>query len=158
MKAITWLAALTVGMAAVTTTSCSENQSVATSNAEWGTNIDTAVKLAKAENKSVLVEFTGSDWCPPCIMMHKEVFSKDEFLNEASKNFVLVKIDLPHSDPELTEANQPVVEKYKIDGFPSVLLLDSEGKEFGRFYASDYPKTDQFLAHLDKILTLHQPN
>ena len=157
MKAITWLAAATVGMAAVSSVSCGENKSSATSNVEWGTDIDSAVKQAKAENKSVLVEFTGSDWCPPCIMMHKQVFSKTEFHDGATKNFVLVKIDVPRGDQALAEANQPVVEKYSIEGFPTVLLLDSEGKEFGRFFASEYPKTDQFLAHLDKILSLHQP-
>lgn len=118
----------------------------------WQTDVDAALALAKTENKAVMVEFTGSDWCPPCMMMKKEVFSKKAFVQGASEDFILVHLDFPNGDPELAEKNQPAAEKYKIEGFPTVILLDSEGKEFDRFFASQYPKVDLFLAHLDKAL------
>lgn len=118
----------------------------------WQTDVDAALALAKTENKAVMVEFTGSDWCPPCMMMKKEVFSKKEFVKGASEDFILVHLDFPNGDPELAEKNKPAAEKYKIEGFPTVILLDSEGKEFNRFFASQFPKVDLFLAHLDKAL------
>ena len=141
MKGITWLASFT---AALTATAFAAEG--------WQTNLDKAIEQAKAENKSVLVEFTGSDWCPPCIAMRKNVFTKKEFIDEASKKFVLVELDFPKGDEELAEKNQPLAEKYKIDGFPTVVLLDDEGKEFTRFVASQFPKVEDFLKHLEAAL------
>ena len=144
MKAITCLAAFSMSLAALTA------PAIASEMSEWSTSIETALETAKKENKNVMVEFTGSDWCPPCIAMHKNVFSKKEFVEAATQNYVLVKIDMPKGDKDLAAKNQPVVEKYKIDGFPTVVLLDSEGKEFSRFIASQFPKVDLFLDKLNK--------
>lgn len=146
MKAITWLAAVTVGVAAVS------SSAFANTPEGWSTDVEAAIALAKKEKKAVLVEFTGSDWCPPCIMMRKNVFSKKEFVDAASKNYVLVEVDVPKKDKELAARNTIVAEKYKIEGFPTVLLLNGEGKEFGRFFAAEHPKMEDFLAHLDKSL------
>lgn len=146
MKAITWLASVTVGVAALSVSA------FATTPEGWSTDLDKAFEKAKAEKKSVLVEFTGSDWCPPCIAMRKNVFSKKEFIDAASKNFILVEIDLPKGDEALRTKNEPIAEKYKIEGFPTVILFTPEGKEFTRFFASEFPKTDEFLKHLDSAL------
>ena len=119
---------------------------------DWMTDIDSAVKVAKEKNKAVLVEFTGSDWCPPCIMMDKKVFSQSSFVSKASEDFILVKIDIPRSNPELSEKNSKVLNKYKVQGVPTVILMDKEGKEFNRFRASQFPEVSKFLAHLDSQL------
>ena len=118
----------------------------------WGDDFPAVLKQAQAEKKLVLLNFTGSDWCPPCMMMRKEVFSKKEFVTAASKKFILVEIDFPNADKELKKQHEPLAEKYKIDGFPTVLLLTPEGKEFNRFYASQYPKSEDFLKHLTEAL------
>jgi len=146
MKAITWLASFTVGVAALTASA------FANTLEGWSTDLDKAFAKAKSEKKSVLVEFTGSDWCPPCIAMRKNVFSKKEFLDAASKKFILVELDFPQGNKELKEKNQPLAEKYKIEGFPTVILFTPEGKEFSRFFASEFPKVDDFLKHLDEAL------
>ena len=146
MKAVTYLALFALSATALV------SNAFATPLKGWSEDLDKALEKAKAENKSVLVEFTGSDWCPPCKMMRSAVFSKDEFVDAASKKFILVEIDMPKGDQEVAKKNQPTVEKYKIDGFPTVILLDSSGKEFSRFYASKYPKTEDFLKHLDSDL------
>ena len=135
------------GLALVTATSLS-----ATELKGWSTDLDAALAKAKKEDKNVLVEFTGSDWCPPCIMMRKQVFSKKEFVDGASKNFILVELDFPKKDKELAKKNRPLAEKYKIEGYPTVILLDSKGKEFDRFYASEFPEVGKFLANLDTQL------
>ena len=108
----------------------------------WMTDLDAALEKSKSENKPVLIEFTGSDWCPPCMMMSEKVFSKKEFTEEASKKFILVELDFPKGDRELAEKNQPHAKEYKINGFPTVVLLDEEQKEFQRFIASRYPSID----------------
>jgi thiol:disulfide interchange protein len=118
----------------------------------WTTDMEKAFKKAKAENKSVLVEFTGSDWCPPCIAMRKNVFTKNEFITKVSKDFVLVELDFPNGNAATKEKNQPYAEKYSIEGFPTVILFSPEGKEFTRFYASEYPTIDLFTKHLEGAL------
>lgn len=111
----------------------------------WATNIEAALETAKKQKKDVLIEFTGSDWCPPCIAMDKQVFNKKEFVEEASKKFVLVEIDIPNGNKELAEKNKPVVAEYQIEGFPTVVLLSSDGKEYSRFAATEYPEVDVLL-------------
>lgn len=146
MKAVTYLAAFTLGAAAMVSSAFSKDLE------GWSTDLEKAFEQAKKEKKPLLVEFTGSDWCPPCIAMRKNVFSKKEFLDAAGKKFILVELDFPKGDKELKEKNDPYAEKYKIEGFPTVILFDSAGKEFDRFFASEYPKTDLFLKHLDEAL------
>ena len=146
MKAITWLASVTVGVAALT------SSAFATTPEGWSTNLEKAFVKAKAEKKSVLVEFTGSDWCPPCIAMRKNVFSKKEFVDAASKDFILVELDFPKADKAVAKKNQPWAKKFEIEGYPTVILLDHEGKEFTRFFASEHPTTEKFLAHLKASL------
>jgi len=146
MKAITWLASITAG---ITVLSASAFANVPEG---WSTDLEKAFAQAKKENKTVLVEFTGSDWCPPCIAMRKNVFSKKEFVDAASKKYILVELDFPKGDKAIADKNEPYAEKYKIEGFPTVILFDSEGKEFTRFFASQFPNTDAFLKHLDAAL------
>ncbi len=146
MKAVTWLALLTVGVTSLAA------PALANTLEGWSTDLEKALADAKTGNKSVLVEFTGSDWCPPCIAMRKNVFSQKEFVQAASKNFILVELDFPKANKALAEKNKPLAEKYKIEGFPTVILINSNGKEFDRFFASEYPKTEDFLKHLDESL------
>jgi thioredoxin-related protein len=146
MKEITRVVMMTVGFAVLSVSA------FATTLEGWSTDLEKAIKDAKAENKSVLIEFTGSDFCPPCIEMRKNVFSKKEFVEAASKNFILVEVDFPKGDEEMRKKNEPLAEKYKIPGFPIIVLLDSEGKEFTRFPAVKFPKVEEFLSHLESAL------
>ena len=120
----------------------------------WMTNIDAAKKLSVKENKPLFVEFTGSDWCPPCMMMEKNVFSKDAFKSGAEKDFILVKIDIPNSDKKLKEKNQKVLEEYNVSGVPTVVLFDAKGDEFSRFTASEFSSVDKMLDELSRQLRL----
>lgn len=146
MKAITWLASITAGISVLSASA------FANVPEGWSTDLEKAFAQAKKEKKAVLVEFTGSDWCPPCIAMRKNVFSKKEFVDAASKKYILVELDFPKGDKAIAEKNNPYAEKYKIEGFPTVILFDSEGKEFTRFFASQYPDTNAFLKHLEAAL------
>ncbi|HEY8962351.1 MAG TPA: thioredoxin family protein [Luteolibacter sp.] len=143
MKAITWLASVSMGVAVLSA------PAFASTLEGWSTDLDKALATAKKQKKSVLIEFTGSDWCPPCIALRKNVFSKKEFVEAVSKNYVLVELDLPQGMPEVAEKNQVIAEKFKIEGFPTVVLLNSQGKEFTRFFASQYPTLEDFLKHLE---------
>ena len=102
----------------------------AANDAAWQTNFQAAQAKAKAQNKILLVAFTGSDWCPWCKKLKAEVFDKQPFESAARKSFVLVDLDFPHEKKlpdELKEQNGKLARRYGIDGFPSVLLLKPDG-------------------------------
>ncbi len=101
----------------------------------WITDFEQAKAKAKSANKLMLVNFTGSDWCPPCMMLDREVFATREFKTFAAEHFVLLKADFPRRTPQsdaLKKQNQQLAEAYSISGFPTILLLDHEGEERGR--------------------------
>src|SRR5476649_277 len=105
----------------------------ATSAAEgWGDNYEKAAAQAKAENKLLLLDFTGSDWCGWCIKLDKEVFSKPEFKEYAKQNLVLVELDFPQQKPQtkkIKDQNGKLQSEFKIKGYPTVIVLNSEGKQ-----------------------------
>jgi thiol-disulfide isomerase/thioredoxin len=101
----------------------------------WLTDLDAAKAQGAKDNKPVLVDFTGSDWCPPCKALHKNVFESAEFAAVASK-YVLVELDYPKSKPqapELKAKNAALSKQFGITGFPTVLLIDAKsGDVFGK--------------------------
>lgn len=102
-----------------------------TDNLDWQTNLETALQKAKQENKAVLVNFTGSDWCIWCKRLSDEVFSKSEFEDFADKKLILVKLDFPRSIEQTTETkiyNNNLAQRFGVQGFPTILLFNSSGK------------------------------
>jgi protein disulfide-isomerase len=122
--------------------------------AEWLTDLPKAQAKAKAEKKLVMLDFTGSDWCGWCIKLHKEVFSKPEFEEYANKNLVLVEVDFPRAKQqteELKQANQKLQQKYGIEGYPTLILLNGEGTKVAQSgYVQGGAKA--FIADLEKKL------
>jgi thioredoxin-related protein len=104
-------------------------------HAEWGTDYKAAVAQAKAQNKLVLLHFTGSDWCPYCQVLDKEVIDKQGFKDFADKNYVGVTLDFPHdkqqSDAE-KQQNDALAKQFNVDGFPTLVVITPDGKELGR--------------------------
>jgi thioredoxin-related protein len=116
--------------------------SSALAGGEWETDYAKALEKAKAENKRVLLDFTGSDWCGPCIEFKKRVLSRTDFAAYAEKNLVLVEIDYPQrkqQSAELKKQNEKLSAQYGIDekGFPTIVLLDSNGKVAREFTGYD---------------------
>ena len=101
----------------------------------WQTNYKSALEQAAKENKPVLLDFTGSDWCGWCIKLNKETFSQSEFKDFAKKNLILVELDFPKSNPQTAEVkkqNEELQQKFNVHGFPTLVLLNSQGKEITR--------------------------
>src|ERR1700710_1034786 len=98
----------------------------------WLVNFEEAQQLASEKHRLILLNFSGSDWCGPCIRMKKEVFNSDTFENFASSNLVLLNADFPRSNKnkltkEQVSRNEALAEKYNSKGkFPFTLLLDGE--------------------------------
>lgn len=119
----------------------------------WFTSLPKAQEKAKTEKKMVLLDFTGSDWCGWCIKLDKEVFSTPEFAKYAKENLALVQVDFPRKKKlpaDLKKANQELQEKYQIQGYPTIIVLNSEGKKVGQLgYMPGGPTA--FIAALDKL-------
>jgi thioredoxin-related protein len=101
----------------------------------WKTDYTAALEQAAKENKMVLLDFTGSDWCGWCIKLQKDTFSKPEFKKFAEQSLVLVELDFPRGKPQtdqLKKQNEELAEKFGVQGFPTLVLLDSQGQEAAR--------------------------
>lgn len=121
----------------------------------WLTDYKSAQEQAKSSNKLLLLQFTGSDWCPPCRMLKSQVLDTREFEDYASKNFVLVELDFPRRKalaPELAQQNQILGQHFRIEVFPSIIILDGDGKKIGEFAGYD-PRAgvEGFIAALEKV-------
>jgi thioredoxin-related protein len=124
----------------------------------WLNNFDEAKTIATRENKFILLNFSGSDWCGPCIIMKKEAFESEAFLSVASKKLVLLRADFPRSKKnklpaELVKSNEKLAEKYNPLGtFPYTLLLDADGNVIKEWDGYAPSSQDRFIKELkDKI-------
>lgn len=114
------------------------------SGREWGDDYEAALKESSDTGKPIIANFTGSDWCPYCVNLEKEVFAKAEFKKWAKKNVVLLIVDFPRHKKLKTDVrkqNKRLAAKYGVRGYPTVLIMDSEGKKIGRTgYAAGGPE------------------
>ena len=120
----------------------------------WITDVPKAMEQAKSQKKLVLLDFTGSDWCPPCKNLHAKVLTSEEFSKFAKDNLVLVDLDFPKAKPqsdELKAANKELSKKYGIKGFPTIIVLDADGKELFRKVGYGGTPAAEYVADLAKL-------
>ena len=102
----------------------------------WTQDFEAAKKQAADQGKDLLIDFTGSDWCGWCIKLDNEVFAKQEFIDEAPKHFVLVKLDFPSDKSLITEEvkaqNEKLQKEYPVQGFPTIFLATADGKAYAQ--------------------------
>ena len=121
---------------------------------DWMTDFAAAKKKAKDEKRMVLMDFTGSDWCPPCKALKKNVLSSAPFLDYARKNLVLVEVDFPRSKPQsdaLKRANSALQDKFNVEAFPTIVVLDSAGRELSKKAGYGGEDPAEFIAALEKL-------
>lgn len=110
----------------------------------WHTDWAEAAKESKRTNKPILIDFTGSDWCGWCIKLKEEVFDTSEFKSWAKSNVVLLEIDFPRGKKQSAEEkqkNRELAGKYQVEGFPTIMFVDHDGKALGRYgYDEGGPK------------------
>ncbi|MGV7106062.1 thioredoxin family protein [Flavobacterium sp. U410] len=105
---------------------------------DWKYNFEEAKKTAQKENKNIIVIFSGSDWCAPCIKLDKNIWQSEEFKKESAENWVLVRANFPRKkanqlSEEQTTLNRELAEKYNKEGsFPLVVVLTPTGKVLGK--------------------------
>ncbi|MDH7445684.1 thioredoxin family protein [Aquimarina sp. 2201CG14-23] len=104
---------------------------------DWKYDFEEATALAKEKNQNIVLLFTGSDWCPPCIKLERKIFSDPKFKDFADENFIWVKADFPKRKKNRLsevqqEKNMQLAERYnKRMVFPVILVINNEGKVLG---------------------------
>jgi thioredoxin-related protein len=128
----------------------------------WLVDFEEAKKIARAEHKHILLYFSGSDWCGPCIQLRKEIFETQTFNKFAGKRLVLLNADFPRSkkhtlDKEQQKKNDHLAESYNTKGiFPLTILLTAEGKPIQSWEglppvsASDFVREIQNFVNAEK--------
>lgn len=122
---------------------------------EWLTNFEQAKKVAAEKKIPILLQFSGSDWCVWCQKLKKEVFSQKKFKDYVKDKFVLLFIDFPRAGNQSMEErqlNSALSQYYNIMGFPTILILDANGKELGRT-GYIYGGPDEFIKFLSRFTT-----
>ena len=119
----------------------------------WQTDYAAALKQAKTENRKVFLFFTGSDWCSWCKRLNQEILSTPDFARYAKEKLILVEVDFPKKRPQsatLQTQNAKLARTYHIEGYPTVVILDSSGKKIDELgYQEGGPSP--FLARLSKL-------
>ena len=123
-------------------------------SARWETDFARAKEEARASNKHILLSFSGSDWCIPCIKTKKEIFEKESFIKFADSNLILVNADFPRLkknslSKELTKQNDALAEQYDKDGiFPETLLLSADGKVLKEWHGYQDMTPEHFVSQI----------
>lgn len=125
---------------------------------DWHYDLNDAKLLAKKEHKHILLNFSGSDWCGPCIRMHKEIFDAEVFRKIADSELVLVNADFPRMkknrpSPRQQELNDAMAEQYNSKGkFPFTVLLTADGKVLKEWDGLPDVKPDEFSQQVQAII------
>lgn len=105
---------------------------------QWQDTFDGAVKLANEEDKPIVLVFSGSDWCPPCIRLKRNILDSEDFKKYASANYVLYNADFPKKkknqlQEDKLNSNKSLAEQYNPKGhFPLVVVMDKQKSVLGK--------------------------
>jgi thioredoxin-related protein len=124
----------------------------------WGNDFDAAKQKAKKEHKYILLNFSGSDWCGPCIRLHKEIFDAETFITFADSNLILVNADFPRLKKnqlakEQQKKNDQLAEQYDPQGiFPYTVLLNEDGKVLQQWNGLPPVSPEQFVNQVASLI------
>jgi disulfide reductase len=127
---------------------------LAPAESTWLSDYKKAQQEAKASNKYLLLDFTGSDWCGWCKRLEKEILSQSQFENYARENLVLLEVDFPRAkpqSPELRKQNQELAQQYQIEGFPTIVVLNGDGQKLWQYDGYFPDGLAAFIAQLEKL-------
>jgi thioredoxin-related protein len=125
---------------------------------QWHANMQEAKELAQKEHRHILLNFSGSDWCGPCILLRKEVFDDPDFLSFSDSTLVLVNADFPRMKKnQLTkqqqEQNDHLADQYNSQGkFPLTLLLNADGRILKVWEGNPGLKPAEFSAQVKAVI------
>lgn len=123
----------------------------------WRTDFSKAKDDAANQHKLILLKFSGSDWCVPCIRMEKNIFSKDAFAQYADSNLVMINADFPRlkknqPSKDVVKQNEALAEQYDKEGsFPLTVLLSPDGKVLKRWEGDPAVSPEEFVTQIKSV-------
>lgn len=129
---------------------------------QWEPDFENAKKIAKDKHELILLNFSGSDWCGPCIMLRKDYIDSQAFQDMAKENLVLVNADFPRKKKnqlpdEQVKRNEALAEKYNKEGqFPLTLLLDADGKVVKKYVGKPEISVEKWTEEIKTICAAHK--
>ena len=129
---------------------------------KWETDFETAKKIAKDNNQLIFLNFSGSDWCAPCVATKKNYFDSDAFNAMAKNRLVLLNADFPRKKKnqltnEQTAKNEALAEKYNKEGyFPLTLILDTNGKVLKSWKGKPEASVEQWVKEIKGVCDAHK--
>ena len=123
----------------------------------WESDFNNAKKIAKEKHELILLNFSGSDWCGPCIVLRRDYLESTVFTEMANSNLVLVNADFPRKkknigNPEQVKRNENLAEIYNKEGsFPLTLLLDADGKVLKTWHGKPEITPEAWTAEIKAI-------
>ena len=124
----------------------------------WHYNLGEARQIAQKEHKYILLIFSGSDWCGPCIRMHQEIFDNASFKDFADSNLILVNADFPRMKKNQLSSkqqalNNAMADQYNARGkFPYTVLLNADGKVLKDWDGLPTVKPVAFVAEIKSVI------
>lgn len=155
-----WLAAVIAACCTLTAPIALAQDQAATPPAEeahaghegWLISFDEAKKVAAEEKKDILMEFTGSDWCPPCKALYANVISQDLFKQQAPEHFTLLLLDNPRDKSHQSEEEQAqyrdMAARYGVRGVPTIMLCDAEGRPYASMVGYGGNSAEEYVENL----------
>jgi protein disulfide-isomerase len=126
----------------------------ARAESDWLHDYNKAQEEAKTNHKLLFLNFTGSDWCGWCIRLDKDIFSQPKFKDYAHDNLVLVELDFPRRKSQPTEErkqNMQLAQQYEVLGFPTIVVLNSNGQKVWKFDGYFPGGPEAFIEQLQKL-------
>ena len=127
---------------------------LAPAESTWLSDYKKAQQEAKASNKFLLLDFTGSDWCGWCKRLEQEILSQSQFENYARENLVLLEVDFPRAkpqSPEIRKQNQELAQQYQVEGFPTIVVLNGDGQKLWQYDGYFPDGLAAFIAQLERL-------
>jgi thioredoxin-related protein len=127
----------------------------------WHYNLDEARQLAKEQHKHILLNFSGSDWCAPCILLRRQILDNPDFQQMADTSLILVNADFPRSkrnqlNPQQQALNNSMADRYNSQGkFPYTLLLNADGKVVKTWEGLPNEKPADFALEVRTLIDTH---
>ena len=117
----------------------------------WLTDVSQAIEQSKVSGKPIFAFFTGKEWCSWCKKLERQVLIKEEFINYAKENLVLLELDFPRGRRNLPQKQIELARKFNIKGYPTVILMDSSTNKIAKTgYESMRP--EQYVDHVKALL------
>jgi protein disulfide-isomerase len=117
----------------------------------WQTNVQEAIEISKETGKPIFAFFTGKEWCSWCKKLDQQILSQPPFIEYAKENLILLELDFPRGRRDLPKEQLVLARKFKIQGYPTVIVMDSETNLLGQT-GFEYMTPEQYVTHIQSFI------